>query len=90
MSEMKSPLTRLVLFMVCLSVAGALIAGVHYLVIEKPLRDTVKEPANDYRPYCMESCYNEYSACMEWKWVKKTAQEKALCESALYVCRMGC
>jgi len=27
----KSPLPRLVLFMVCLSIAGAFVAGVHYI-----------------------------------------------------------
>jgi hypothetical protein len=32
----QSPLARLVLFMVCLSVAGSIIAGVHYFAVDLP------------------------------------------------------
>jgi len=36
MSGIHSPLARLVLFMVCLSIAGAFVAGAHYYVIDAP------------------------------------------------------
>lgn len=32
----KSPLARLALFMVCLSIAGSLLAGSHYILIDRP------------------------------------------------------
>ena len=32
----QSPLARLVLFMICLSVAGSIIAGVHYFAVDLP------------------------------------------------------
>jgi len=46
MSEMKSPLARLVMFMVFLSVAGAFVAGVHYLAIDLPQQKSVTAPSN--------------------------------------------
>jgi len=46
MSEMMSPLARLVLFMVCLSVAGAFVAGVHYLAIDLPQQKSGTPPSN--------------------------------------------
>jgi len=46
MSETKSPLARLVLFMICLSIAGAFVAGVHYLAIDLPQQKSVTPPSN--------------------------------------------
>jgi hypothetical protein len=48
MSDMKSPLARLVLFMVCLSVAGAFMAGVHYVVIDRPQQEYASNPPTNY------------------------------------------
>lgn len=45
-SEPKSPLARLVLFMVCLSAAGAFIAGVHYAAVDLPQQQSVTAPEN--------------------------------------------
>lgn len=44
----KSPLSRLVLFMVCLSIAGAFVAGAHYYVIDVPQQKALSgyPPAN--------------------------------------------
>lgn len=42
----RSPLARLVLFMVCLSIAGSFVAGVHYVAVDLPQQQTVKAPAN--------------------------------------------
>lgn len=36
MSETRSPLARLVLFMVCLSIAGSIVAGVCYFAVDLP------------------------------------------------------
>lgn len=41
-----SPLARLVLFMVCLSIAGSIVAGVHYVAVDLPEQQNVKAPAN--------------------------------------------
>jgi hypothetical protein len=41
-----SPLSRLVLFIVCLSIAGSIVAGVHYVAVDLPEQQNVKAPAN--------------------------------------------
>jgi len=41
-----SPLARLVLFIVCLSIAGSFVAGVHYVAVDLPEQQNVKPPAN--------------------------------------------
>jgi len=57
LSESRSPLARLVLFMFCLSVAGTFIAGVHYAAIDLPQQQSVTAPTNDYPPdYCVSFC----------------------------------
>jgi len=61
MSEKKSPLARLVLFMVCLSVAGAVVSGVYTFAVEQPQQQSVTAPTNyDIRQYtaCREACYD--------------------------------
>jgi hypothetical protein len=42
----RSPLARLVLFMVCLSVAGGAIAAVHYYAIDLPQQKALPAPEN--------------------------------------------
>jgi hypothetical protein len=42
-----SPLTRFVLFMVCLTVAGAGLATVHYYVVDLPAQISPGAPANN-------------------------------------------
>jgi hypothetical protein len=58
----KSPLARLVLFMVCLALAGSMIAGIHYLTIDLPSQDSVKAPLNSER--MDENCEVQYRACV--------------------------
>ena len=41
-----SPLARLVLFMVCLSIAGTAVAGVHYYAVDLPQQESVQVPDN--------------------------------------------
>jgi hypothetical protein len=45
MSE-RSPLARLVLFMVCLAVAGSVLGWAHYLVIDLPAQKNLPAPEN--------------------------------------------
>ena len=40
----ESPLARLVLFMVCLSIAGSLVAGVHYYAVDLPVQKELLAP----------------------------------------------
>ncbi|WP_292417752.1 hypothetical protein [Methanoregula sp.] len=71
----KPPLARLVLFMVCLSIAGAFVAGAHYYVIDVPKQkalsgyppanvntDTV-EKCNTCRSYCKYVDPKDYYKC---------------------------
>jgi hypothetical protein len=43
----ESPLARLVLFMVCLSVAGSIVAGAYYYAVDLPQQQDVQVPRND-------------------------------------------
>jgi len=68
MSGSKSPLAKLVLFMACLSVAGAFVAGVHYFVIDQPQQNMGPAPANSYDNFdmeCMKNCQVAYSNCLD-------------------------
>ena len=40
----QSSLARLVLFLVCLSIAGSLLAGTHYLFVDRPFREYMAHP----------------------------------------------
>jgi hypothetical protein len=43
----RSPLARLVLFMFCLSIAGSLVAGIHYAAIDIPQQEfSASQPTN--------------------------------------------
>jgi hypothetical protein len=55
----KSPLVQLVLFMVCLAVAGSIVTGAHYSVVDKPAQDALPAPANGDSPRyysCQANC----------------------------------
>ena len=47
MSLSPSPLARLVLFMVCLAMAGSFVARIHYFAVELPTQEAaLTAPAN--------------------------------------------
>ena len=58
MSETKSPLSGLVLCMVCLAIAGSILAGAHYLIIERPAQEQsiAQPPHNGDSQRCTRSC----------------------------------
>lgn len=67
MSEsLRSPLARLVLFMVCLSVAGAFIAGAHYVAVDLPQQQNLQAPTNGcqypFGTLRTQECYLYYCA----------------------------
>ena len=41
-----SPLARLVLFMVCLSIVGSILAGAHYVTVDLPAQKNIPAPLN--------------------------------------------
>lgn len=53
----QSPLARLVLFMVCLSLAGSILAGAHYYTVDLPQQKAVQAPFNSPSDNCQE-CYD--------------------------------
>ena len=65
MSESRSPLARLVLFLICLSIAGGLIGGAHYLAIDRPVQraSELQAPANEQSAYmdCVYVCIHKYT-----------------------------
>lgn len=64
MSEPGKPLTHLVLFMVCLSIAGGFVAGAHYYTIDLPQQMALQGPPYNSNtnsmgnkcPTCIASC----------------------------------
>jgi len=42
----RSPLARLVLFMVCLAVAGSILGGAHYYAVDIPQQNALQPPQN--------------------------------------------
>jgi hypothetical protein len=68
-----SALRALVLFMICLSIAGTLMAGVHWFAIDMPRQDALKNtaPANSGIldcPSCIASCPSSmaYNDCLAY------------------------
>jgi uncharacterized protein YneF (UPF0154 family) len=53
----KSPLARLFLFIICLSIAGSIVAGAHYLAVDLPAKEIALHP-----PANSESCTILYTA----------------------------
>jgi hypothetical protein len=57
----RSPLARLVLFMVCLAIAGSFVAGAHYVVVDLPQQKVLTAPENsDEARTCWARCLTAY------------------------------
>jgi hypothetical protein len=55
----QSPLARLVLFVVCLSIAGSFVAGAHYVMVDLPAQNAqLQAPTNG--DTCSDTCYSDY------------------------------
>ena len=87
MSE-KSPLTRLVLFIVCLAIAATIVAGAHYLAVDLPAQETALHP-----PANSESCTISYKGSCAYiraticrvggtdlDWLKSCMKDYGCCE----------
>lgn len=59
MRETKSPLTRLVLFMIALSVAGSVLAGIHYYAVDLPQQKSAQAPANTMSAPAFGACFDD-------------------------------
>ena len=65
----RSSLARFVLFIVCLSIAGSIVAGVHYYVVDLPQQKALQAPANDCGQdwlNCRMDCDEGCSGPFEW------------------------
>lgn len=72
-----SPLARLVLFMICLSVAGAFVAGVHYFAADLPQQKALKTPTNNAYIDCIMGCSNRYMGDPDY-------------QNLAFICQKGC
>ncbi len=55
--SLQTPLARLVLFMICLSVVGSIVAGVYYFAVVQPDQKALHSPTNrvcDYQKCVLE------------------------------------
>lgn len=66
-----APLARLVLFMVCLAIAGSVLAGAHYYAVDLPQQNTIQAPGNAYSStatcaICKSNCKgsSDYFQCL--------------------------
>jgi hypothetical protein len=82
MVETQSPLARLVLFMICLAVAGSIIAGVYYYAVELPAQKAASAPENSW---CTDQCYNAYFNCVSIK-----GSDASACIRERDACVIGC
>jgi hypothetical protein len=71
MTGIRTPLARLVLFMVCLAIAGSILAGAHYYAIDLPQQRNAPAPENNIPidagcRICQSNCYGvaDYYDCM--------------------------
>jgi len=83
----KSPLFRLILFIVCLSIAGSFVAGVHYFTVEFPQQNNVQEPGNSYcLGICQDDCKDAEHSC------KQSGSGNCIAESqtCMNTCIMEC
>lgn len=67
MSASRSPLARLVLFMVCLSIFGTAVSGIYYLAIDRPQQENALKAPKNYvcSPSAFSSCAKYGSLCYQ-------------------------
>jgi hypothetical protein len=61
----KSPLLRLVLFIICLAITGSIIAGVHYFAIDLPQQQNMQAPTNAGSFCSYAVAQNIYCSCLD-------------------------
>lgn len=84
----QSPLTRLVIFMICLAALGSIVAGAHYLAVDLPTQEAALYP-----PVNSESCsiiYTGYCGHIratichvggtDLNWLKSCMKDYGCCE----------
>lgn len=59
-----SPLARLVLCLVLLSVFATLVGGLHWLIVDKPQQERMVSPENSESMSCREACLADGEVCM--------------------------
>jgi len=67
----RSPCARLVLFMLCLSIAGSVLAGAHYYAVDLPAQKNLQAPENAFKntkncELCRNNCKidEDYFFCL--------------------------
>ena len=57
-ASLQSPLARLVLFMVCLSLAGSFVAAMHFFTVDLPAQNALQVPENNGQAVsdCIRMC----------------------------------
>lgn len=85
MESGRSPLARLLLFMICLAVAGSFFAGVHYLAIDRPAQLNPQAPENAADP-CRVACIQKYILCRDNPPIEYYFHPEFQCMAALGKC----
>jgi hypothetical protein len=61
----RSPLARLVLFIIGLSIAGSILAGVHWFAVDLPAEQYLQAPQNSNAPECKVPYYQCIRNCQQ-------------------------
>lgn len=93
----RSPLARLVLFVVCLSIAGTIIAGAHYYAVDLPRQSAVTAPENGLPPVQNCGCSERHLFCIS-NCDTVCSKDNPLgcfmcdqtCETNYYLCSLNC
>ncbi len=88
----RSPLASLVLFTVCLSIAGTCIAGVHYYAVDLP-QQNLQAPSNSLMTcsqYCDAQYYSCIPYCKRYTDINSLASCRSNCEAEYTACKAAC
>jgi len=85
----KSPLARLVLFMICLSIAGSVVAGITTFAMALPDQKNLEAPTNALMS-CSKSCKIDYSSCISSCKKSSSSNCQSNCQMEYTACKSMC
>jgi hypothetical protein len=80
-----SPLARLVIFIICLSIAATFVAGAHYYVVDLPEQKAMAPPMN-FNPDDPGACAKCLAMCGLTIWDSDCPNNCMRCECSPYEC----
>ncbi|MDO9550060.1 MAG: hypothetical protein Q7J03_03720 [Methanoregula sp.] len=88
-NDPQSPITRLIVFIVCLALAGSFVAVIHYFAVDLPQQNAIQAPENRgiELTSCQQGCIDAREVCLN----SCSADTCVLqCQSAAGACYQRC